>query len=136
MDVFVDTSAIIAMVDESQPDHQAAAEAWRRLREQDAHLVTTNYVVVEIFAAAQRRFGWAILHALIDTVIPLFETHWIHPPAHIEAAVMWQEAEQRRLSLVDCSSMKFIEARGLKHVLAFDKHFEGRGYLLPPFPEE
>jgi hypothetical protein len=40
--------------------------------------------------------------------------------------------DRRRLSLVDCVSLEFIRARGLRDVLALDAHFAEAGCRLSP----
>jgi predicted nucleic acid-binding protein len=37
---------------------------------------------------------------------------------------------RRRLSLVDCVSMEFIESQGLRHVFGLDAHFAEAGCRL------
>ena len=67
MKVFVDTSALLAVLDADEKRHKQAASAWKRLLEEDARLVTTNYVLVESFALS-----------VLTTLGPLFLT--TYPP--------------------------------------------------------
>lgn len=57
MSTFVDTSALLAVLDASDVAHKVADRIWRRLIESDERLVSTNYVLVETFALVQRRLG-------------------------------------------------------------------------------
>ena len=57
MTVFVDTSALIALLDAGEAKHASCAREWKRLLAADAALVTSNYVIVETCAVAQRRLG-------------------------------------------------------------------------------
>ncbi len=54
---FVDTSALLALLDADERYHMACAYAWRSLLAADERLMTTNYVVVESFALVQHRLG-------------------------------------------------------------------------------
>ena len=47
-----------------QPTRARAAQTWRALIEEDADLVSTNYVLVETFALSQQRLGMDALRAL------------------------------------------------------------------------
>lgn len=57
MSVFVDTSALLAVLNSADINHRVAARVLRGLVADDETLISTNYVVVETFASAQRRFG-------------------------------------------------------------------------------
>src|SRR3972149_4948245 len=50
MSVFVDTSALLAVLDAGDAQHPHARAAWETLLQQDEPLVTTSYVLVETFA--------------------------------------------------------------------------------------
>lgn len=54
MTTFLDTSALLALLDEDDLNHARADEAWRQLLDSDEPLVSTNYIVVETFALVQR----------------------------------------------------------------------------------
>ena len=47
MTCFVDTSALLAVMDKDDEFHIEARALWERLTEQQAALVATNYVVLE-----------------------------------------------------------------------------------------
>jgi predicted nucleic acid-binding protein len=55
--VFVDTSAILAFLSPTDAHHQSARAVFEHLRERDAPLFTTSYVLVETYALLDRRFG-------------------------------------------------------------------------------
>lgn len=57
MDVFVDTLAWYALLNRRDDFHGAAAHIFRRLRDEAARMVTTNYVVVETTALVAARLG-------------------------------------------------------------------------------
>ena len=50
MSVFVDTSALLAVLDAGDAQHPHARAAWETLLQQDEPLLTTSYVLVETFA--------------------------------------------------------------------------------------
>jgi predicted nucleic acid-binding protein len=62
--VFVDTSALYALLDRDDRRHADAAAIWRRLAEEARPLTTHSYVLVEAFALVQRRLGPAAVRAL------------------------------------------------------------------------
>jgi predicted nucleic acid-binding protein len=57
MTCFVDTSALLAVMDKDDAVHKEAKALWKQITEQRATLVTTNYVVLETVALLQHRIG-------------------------------------------------------------------------------
>ncbi|MDG4596628.1 MAG: PIN domain-containing protein [Candidatus Contendobacter sp.] len=55
--VFVDTSAILALLVATDEAHPAAKMAFARLAAREAALLTTSYVLVETYALLGRRLG-------------------------------------------------------------------------------
>ena len=60
--VFVDTSALLALMNAEDHLHGRAVEAANALRSTGAGLVTTSYVMVETYALLDRRLGREDLH--------------------------------------------------------------------------
>lgn len=100
--------------------------------EQDASLVTHNYVVVETVALAQHRLGLAAVSALRDDLLPVIKLAWVDRPLHDEALAALLAAERRDISFVDRVSFELMRRRGLQHAFAFDEHFAARGFELMP----
>ena len=55
--VFVDTSAVIALLVATDEFHQAANSAFTGLAARETPLLTTSYVLVETYALLGRRLG-------------------------------------------------------------------------------
>ena len=132
MTLFVDTSALLAFLDADQPRHADTVEAWRRAIDDRDRLVTSNYVLVEVFALVQRRLGVDVLRALAGDLLPLVETLWIDEDLHAAATAALFTAGRRRLSLVDCTSFELMRRHGITHALALDADFERQGFGLLP----
>lgn len=123
MSVFIDTSALLALLDADDPEHGDAVSAWRELAEEGAPLLSTNYVVVETIAVAQHRLGLDAVRALTRDVLPLLEIVVITPEIHEAAVAAVLMAGRRQLSLVDCSSFELMRRREVGRAFAFDRHF-------------
>jgi predicted nucleic acid-binding protein len=126
--VFVDTSALYAMLDRDDEQHQPAAAVWTRLLEGDEALVTSNYVIVESCALVQSRLGVRALRALHDEVLPVLETYWISEDDHRSALEAVLVSDRRGLSLVDCASFVAMRRLALRRAFAFDDDFEAQGF--------
>jgi len=132
--VFVDTSALYAVLAADDPDHEAAADRWHQLLDRMANdgttPVTHSGVVTEISALVQRRLGLAALRALLDDIIPLLDVVWVDARLHREAAVATLAANQRAVSLVDWTSFLVMRSRALSVAFAFDDDFPAQGFQL------
>jgi predicted nucleic acid-binding protein len=67
---------------------------------------------------------------LDERVVPILDIHWITPDFHRQGMARLFRENRRRLSLVDCVSMEFIESQGLRDVFGLDAHFAEAGCRL------
>lgn len=128
--VFIDTSAFLALLDKHDPNHVTASRRWDQLLSEGCALLTTNYVLVETCAVIQRRFGMQTVRTFVDELTPLLEVYWIDAMIHAAGIVALLAANQRLLSLVDCISFAVLRQRGVDAVFAYDEHFTNQGFRL------
>jgi predicted nucleic acid-binding protein len=129
--MFVDTSALYAVVDETDPNHAAAAETLRFLVEAEP-LVTHNYVVLETLALVQRRLGAEAARAIVDQLLPLLEVAWVDRELHAVAVTASIATGSRRASVVDWASFEFMRQRGIAEAFVFDSDFVAQGFSVVP----
>ena len=129
MTTFVDTSALYAVLDAGDPNHEKAAAAWRTLIERQEPLATSNYVVVETVALMQSRHGFEAARRFVEDVLPVFDVVWVDAALHAMASAAWLGAARRSLSVVDCASFAAMRGRGIRQAFAFDRHFDEQGFV-------
>ena len=132
MALFVDTSALIALLDAADPQQDSVRAVWARALADQERLVTSNYILVETLAVAQRRFGTSAVRLLLDDVAPVLELHWIDEELHDAAVRGLRAAARRTLSLVDCTSFELMRALGLRSAFTLDPHFAEQGFTILP----
>jgi len=132
--IFVDTSALYAVLDRDDQAHERARDAWTDwLSGEDGPLlVTSNYVLVESFALLQARLGMEAVRAFHDAILPVLQVHWPTREDHEAATQALLIADRRRLSLVDCTSFQLMRRLGATRVFAFDRHFAEQGFDVMP----
>ena len=122
----------MAVLGAEEHRHKAAASTWARLVKSREVLITTNYVVVELFSLVQRRFGIAAVQALQNGVLPILELTWIDEEIHQRAVAAVLAASKRDLSLVDCVSFEVMRRQGLDTAFTLDRHFSAQGFRRVP----
>jgi len=128
MNIFVDTSAFLAILDAQDPNHERADQIWKILLGQGDPLVSTNYVVVETISLVQRRFGLLAAQEFQDVIVPLLEIEWVDQTTYSIAMQLLFLANQRRLNLVDCVSFAVMNRLKISTAFVFDKHFNQQGF--------
>jgi uncharacterized protein len=127
--VFVDTSALFALLDEDDRHHQEAVATFSWLSTR-AELLTTNYVEVEALALAGRRLEPAAAMRLIDAILPVVRRVWVDETLH-SAAIAALRSSSSSISLVDRVSFEFMRAEGIETAFAFDSDFDANGFRRP-----
>lgn len=132
MSTFVDTSAILAVLDGDDVQHGRAKRTWSELVSAEDDLLTTNYVLVETYALVQARLGLDATRSLNDDVVPVIRVTWVDENLHRAAVTALLTAQRRDLSLVDCISFETMRRLGIERAFAFDRHFRQQGFDLVP----
>lgn len=132
MSLFIDTSALLAVLNRNDPSHHRARELWSQLLRAEQDLVCTNYVLLETVALVQKRLGLEAVRALYNDLIPLLHVVWIDPETHEIAVHALFAADRRGLSLVDCASFAVMRRLGLNEVFALDQDFVRQGFRCRP----
>lgn len=128
--VFVDTSALLALLVGSDQAHEKAREGFGRLRAERASLVTSSYVLVETYTLLQSRIGMEAVRVFREVFAPLLEVLWVDEATHERALDRLLLRDVRKLSLVDATSFELMRANRLDRAFAFDAHFQEEGYTL------
>lgn len=105
---------------------------WEGLIADEAALICTSYVLVEMFALLQSRLGLTAVRAFQEAVVALLQVEWVEAQRHQRSVAALLIANRRQLSLVDCASIDAMRLAGLTTVFAFDRHFAEQGFPCLP----
>ncbi len=132
MKVFIDTSALLAILDADDKYHRKAKEKWTELITSEALLFCNNYILVETFALIQNRLGMDAVKTLNNDVLPLINIDWVEEATHKAGVAALLTASRKRLSMVDCVSFASMRRLGIIKVFTFDPHFSEQGFMCIP----
>lgn len=128
MSVFVDTSALYALLDEDDGRHTEASDVLRRLV--GTELVTHAYVVVEAAALIGRRLPWAATERLLDGILPVIGVEPVDGDLYALAVAAYRRSESASISLVDRTSFALMRSLGIRRAFAYDEDFAREGFEL------
>lgn len=130
--ILLDTSAVYALADRADPNHERARVSFERALGDDEKFLLHSYVIVESAALLQGRLGLQAALAFLGDVKATgsFERVWIDEAVHDRALARLARLGKRGVSLVDCTSFVLMESRGVREALAFDRDFEDQGFAL------
>ena len=130
--IFVDTSALYALISTEDQNLALAVTTWKNLLERGDLLLTNNYVLVECFALIQNRLGIEFTRTLQSNIVQFLQIDWIGEQQHTNSVNNLFIANRRQLSLVDCSSFETMRRLGIKKVFSFDEHFREQDFEVIP----
>ncbi len=127
MSILVDTSAIYALMDANDKNHQPAKRVWKELLDRPVRLAVSNYVLLESLALIQHSLGVQAAREFQEEFTPVLQVHWVDAEIHAAAVRMVMAVGQRDFTLVDASNVEFMNRLGLRTIFAFDHHYPERG---------
>lgn len=128
--VFVDTSALFALIVSDDQKHDASKRVFDELAEDLTPLTSSSYVLVETFALLQRRAGRKAVAAMRENVAPLLDIVWVDRALHEAGLDRLSQSRSKHLSLVDCVSFEIMRRQSIAAAFAFDRHFSAAGFDL------
>lgn len=129
MTVFVDTSAIVALLSATDDHHAVAVDAWKGLLQEHARLVTTDLVLAEAVIVARVRAGFDLSVQVGERILAdPFEMVWIDRTLLDEAWKLYRRYRDHVLSLCDCVSFAVMRRRQIQTAFAFDDDFDAVGF--------
>jgi predicted nucleic acid-binding protein len=128
-DVFVDTSFVVALVNEKDQHHRLALELSRQFT--GHRLVTTDAILLEIGNALSRKFKRECIETIEDflTSDDVQVIH-LHPTLFRKAFELYKSRSDKVWGLIDCVSFIVMKELGITDALSADRHFEQAGFKV------
>ena len=123
--VLWDSSAILALLDADDADHQRSVSVASRIAEEEQPSFITNYIEVETHALLLRKLGRALAREwLLSGGLPVVR---VLPKEEELAKELLARYQDKDWSLCDAMSFAVLERRGVGFAFSFDSHFRQYG---------
>ncbi|MDN5312685.1 MAG: uncharacterized protein PWQ68_1658 [Thermoanaerobacteraceae bacterium] len=127
MIVFVDTSAIAALLIKNDSNHLLSVDILKRLTEQGAELIISNFIVAETYnlLSARTHPSLARRWCLTNT----WNVESVTDADEKSAKSIIEKYEGKDFSYTDATSFAMIKRLNIDRAFTFDHHFEQYGIL-------
>lgn len=132
MNTFVDTSALYALLDADDENHDAAAAWFTGDGFGETALVTHSYVIVETAALVHHRLGTRAVREFFDGLVPAIDVTYVAAELHARAVAAYLGGLNRRVSFADRVSFQMMRDERIERAFAFDRDFRTEGFSLAP----
>ncbi len=123
--VLWDSSAILALLDADDADHERAVAVAERVASERRPSFVTNYIEAEAHALLLRKLGRVIAREwLLAAGLPVLRAL---PREEERAKVILASHTDKDWSLCDAISFAVLESRGVRAAFTFDRHFRQYG---------
>ncbi|MEJ2556960.1 MAG: PIN domain-containing protein [Anaerolineae bacterium] len=131
--IFLDSSALVAMADWRDPDHDAVTSFIQAIKGQ-ASLITTDYVLDETVTVVKKRYGYELAVQLGRKLrASNFCRYYVLTLE--DEALTWATFEKysdKAWSYTDCSCLAVMQRLQITEVLSLDAHFRQTGIQVWP----
>jgi predicted nucleic acid-binding protein len=119
--VLWDSSAVLALLDADDADHDTAARVAREIANESRPSFVTNYIEVETHALLLRKLGRSLaLEWLLSGGLPVVR---VSPQEEQRAREILERYNDKDWSLCDSISFAVIDSRSIDAAFSFDRRF-------------
>ncbi len=139
-DIFIDTWGWINLFNRRERHHQQVSQFYQKLRKTAAGIITTDYVLDEVYTMLFKRVPFATAKSALETISQAVEddyvsVEWISPERFALSQDLRLTLDDKPdISFTDLTSMVVMRELGLTEIVTGDGHFThvGMGFVLQP----
>ena len=136
MNVFIDTSALFALLVSNDYMHVRAKGLFQLMLNHPIEFHITSYVLLETVALLQSRVGLDAARIFQHEFVPALNVNWVNQDLHEKAFRRLELRGKRDVSLVDYTSFVWMEENATTYVMAYDDHFKDEGFSILGHPDD
>lgn len=133
MNIFIDTSAFIALVDKSDRFHKSASDFVKSIKP-CFKFHTTNFVLDETITKIRIDVGHKEACRFRDNIFSseINKIHYITKDIEERAWILFKKYDDKLLSFTDCTSFVLMKKLNIKDAFTFDANFVQVGFRKIP----
>jgi uncharacterized protein len=133
-DIFVDTSAWIALVDKDDSHHKEAASSYPSLLKNHRNLITSNFVIAETYIIILNELGHKLAIDFLEKLkaSPRILKIYSNEDIEAEAEPILAKCSDQDFSYTDAVSFVIMKRQKIRKAFSFDKHFVIAGFVNIP----
>lgn len=138
--IFIDTWGWVNLFNRKESRHQQVRTLYQDLRSKQISIVTTDYVLDEVYTLLFKRISVDLAMTAIDTISDAIDKGyldliWMMPERFEKAQKLRMKFQDKPdISFTDLTSMVVMQELGISDIIAGDGHFThvGMGFVLHP----
>lgn len=133
-DIFIDTSAWIALVDKDDSHHKEAALSYPPLLKNCRNLITSNLVIAETYIVIVNELGHKPAIDFLEKLkaSPRILKVYSNEDTEEEGELILAKYGDQNFSYTDAVSFVIMKRQRIKKAFCFDKHFLIAGFVSVP----
>jgi predicted nucleic acid-binding protein len=135
--LFVDTTALVAIEDKDDANHQEAVGFREKIGRSETPfrvLYTSNYIIDETLTLLRAHCGHSVAVGFRNALeaSKLVRVFWITEALERDAWSIFERQMDKDYSFTDCTSFALMEHEAIRDAFAFDHHFTQYGFSIVP----
>ena len=133
-DIFIDTSAWIALVDKDDSYHKEAASSYPPLLKNYRNMITSNLVIAETYIIILNELGHKPAIDFLEKLkaSPRILKVYSNEDTEEEGELILAKYSDQDFSYTDAVSFVVMKRQKIKKAFSFDKHFLIAGFVSVP----
>jgi len=130
--IFIDTGYLLALFNPRDKYHGQATSAAARIAQEEAILVTTDAVLIEICNGLANRATRSLASQIARDLRESAAVEIVHVdiPLIERGLDYYEKRGDKDWGLTDCISFVVMQQRGITDALATDRHFQQAGFRM------
>jgi predicted nucleic acid-binding protein len=133
-EIFVDTSAWVALADKDDAYHKKAAAVYPSLLKTQRNLITSNFIIAEAYIIILNELGHTPSLHFLERIkaSPRILKIYSNEEIEAEAEGILAKYSDQDFSYTDAVSFVIMKRQKIKRAFCFDKHFVTAGFESVP----
>jgi len=130
MNLFIDSSAFVALRSVEDPSHRQAVALMQTIGDGYSEFITSNFIIAESTTVISQRVSHYDAVDFREHDLSSIRVVSISEELEEQAFEIFRNLTSKNISFVDCTSFAVMRSLGITTAFAFDSHFKQHGFKL------